>query len=726
MIPELIQAGRNYIQAGLTIIPVNARKKPAIVEWKSFENGRRTSLEDIEKWSKMPLACGWAVVCGAPSGNVYILDFDVPGFYEKWAALVGDLAGKLPTQQTGSGDGRQVAFISSLNLRNDKLAYAPAENKEGREIAIESRATGGYAVLPPSFCPQAKKRGIPHKQAYKTLQGDFTKIPTIPPEEALRLIEAARSLCQAPLSKRKMQAAPLPPRSNGGSSGGGVISSFNEFYEVGAILARNGYQPRGVRYLAEDSTTGEPGVHIFPDTGRCYSHHGNDPLNDGHSHDPFSVFCILEHGGDVKAAVKAAAEALGLERPQAPEPLPPDWRGEAKPQPQAWPESPQVAPSPRPAPLRFPDEVMTGAAGRFARTYSEYLETPRNFLYMAYLTLLGHVISDRITLKSEITPQPRLFTVLLGESADVRKSTSISKAYGFFKDTISADDLNVVWGAGSGEGLAKSFKNNNRVLLLLDELKAIIQKMRIESSSLLPCINTLFESNIFHNSTKKQNIAIDDGHLCMLAASTLDTYQNMFTGTFTDIGFINRLFIVIGDSERKFSIPEQIPPEAKAELKQDLRNVLTIVDEHSGPDPWPFPMNSTARDLFDAWYFQLEPSIFAKRLDAYGHRLMPLLAANEGEHIITPETAEKTLALLDYQLKARKLADPIDCDNKIARVEETIRRKLAPGPLQKRELERKVNKARMGVWAWDQAIKNLSDDHQVVWDFKNGTYHLAN
>jgi hypothetical protein len=379
----------------------------------------------------------------------------------------------------------------------------------------------------------------------------------------------------------------------------------------------------------------------------------------------------------------------------------------------------------RPAPLRFPDEVMTGAAGRFARTYSEYLETPANFLYMAYLTILGHVISDRITLKSEITPQPRLFTVLLGESADVRKSTSISKSYHFFKDTISAEDLNATWGAGSGEGLAKSFKNNNRVILLLDELKAIIQKMRIESSSLLPCINTLFESNIFHNSTKKQNIAIEDGHLCMLAASTLDTYQNMFTGTFTDIGFINRLFIVIGDSERKFSIPEQIPQEIRAELKQDLRNILTIVDEHSNAGPWPYPMNSTARDLFDSWYFQLEPSIFAKRLDAYGHRLMPLLAANEGENIITPETAEKTIALLDYQLKARKLADPIDADSKIARLEETIRRKLAAGPLPKRELERKVNKARMGVWAWDQAIKNLSDDHQVVWDSKNGTYHLV-
>ncbi|MER2626484.1 MAG: phage/plasmid primase, P4 family, partial [Accumulibacter sp.] len=36
-------------------------------------------------------------------------------------------------------------------------------------------------------------------------------------------------------------------------------------------------------------------------------------LNDGHAHDAFSTFSILEHDGDVKAAVKAAAAALGVE-----------------------------------------------------------------------------------------------------------------------------------------------------------------------------------------------------------------------------------------------------------------------------------------------------------------------------------------------------------------------------------------------------------------------------
>ena len=74
--------------------------------------------------------------------------------------------------------------------------------------------------------------------------------------------------------------------------------------------------------------------------------------------------------------------------------------------------------------LVFPRNVMTGAAGSFAKLYGSTLETPKEFLYMSYLTCLGTVLSRRLTLASEILPQPRLYTILLGQSADERKSSS--------------------------------------------------------------------------------------------------------------------------------------------------------------------------------------------------------------------------------------------------------------------------------------------------------------
>jgi hypothetical protein len=342
---------------------------------------------------------------------------------------------------------------------------------------------------------------------------------------------------------------------------------------------------------------------------------------------------------------------------------------------------------------------------------------------MNHLTLLGHLISDKITLSSEIRPQPRLYTVNLGESAETRKSTAIRKAVDLYLEFLEAGEINAVWGVGSAEGLAKVFEKHRRAILILDELKALIQKMQIKGSVLLPCVNTLFELNRYHNHTQSRAIKIGNAELCLLGASTLETYRNMFTPQFMDIGFVNRLFIVIGEGERKFSIPAIIPEQERAALQDDLRGVLQFVGEVSRADRYAMPITPQAKEIFDVWYHRVEKSAFAKRLDTYGHRLMPLLAVNEMKDSITPEIAERTVALLNYQLAARKFADPVDADNAIARVEEKIRWLLANGPVGKRDLEKYGHKHRVGIWHWDAAIKNLR--REISFDEKTKFYRLV-
>jgi hypothetical protein len=105
----------------------------------------------------------------------------------------------------------------------------------------------------------------------------------------------------------------------------------------------------------------------------------------------------------------------------------------------------------------FPNWVMTGAAGEFAKVYGDYMETPPQFLYMGHLTLLGHIFSDKITLESELAPQPRMYTAFVGESGDTRKSTAIKEVLKLFKEVVYEKDINAVFGVGSAEGLAKAF-----------------------------------------------------------------------------------------------------------------------------------------------------------------------------------------------------------------------------------------------------------------------------
>jgi len=376
--------------------------------------------------------------------------------------------------------------------------------------------------------------------------------------------------------------------------------------------------------------------------------------------------------------------------------------------------------------LEFPYKVMAGFAGNFARIYADCLEPPIQFFYMSSLTVLGNLISGKATIDSEISSQPRFYTLLLGQSADDRKSTAINKTVEFFKQHSMNPHLNICHGIGSAEGLQKRFgevipdNGIQRLLVVYDEFKAFVGKCRAEGSILLPCVNTLFENNQYENVTKVSSVVLKNAHFSVLAASTLDTFQSCWTSNFTDIGFNNRLFIVTGEGKRKYSIPPRIDSTKLSKLGAELREVFNHIGQQRQ-----FPITDEALKIYDNWYLNLESSIHTKRLDAYAIRFMTVLAANECKKEVDSEIVNKAISLCNWQLRIRQLHDPIDADNSGAKLEESIRRALGTkGPLTTRELKRATNANRFGLFLFQTAVKNLTAAGELTCD-RNGKYSLA-
>lgn len=350
----------------------------------------------------------------------------------------------------------------------------------------------------------------------------------------------------------------------------------------------------------------------------------------------------------------------------------------------------------------FPREAIGGLTGEFAQLYSSYLEVPAQFFFVAFLTCLGHLLADQITLASEIAPQPRLYTILLGESADDRKSTGISKTVDFFRGAVQG--FSVCWGIGSAEGLQKRLEENSRLILCFDEFKGFVNKCKIEASVLLPCVNTLFESNRYESRTKTSHVYLENAYLSLLAASTIQTYENTWSSQFTDIGFNNRLFLVPGSGERRFSVPAKVPESEKNLIKLRLKELL----QHASKYP-ELTFSEGAKRIFHDWYMGLDRGIHTKRLDTYALRLMPLLAINSLKPKVDEETVQKILMLCNWQLEIRRLHDPIDADNEVARMEEKIRRVLiARGPLTNRELRQYTNTRKEGICCFKRPFKIFS------------------
>jgi hypothetical protein len=374
----------------------------------------------------------------------------------------------------------------------------------------------------------------------------------------------------------------------------------------------------------------------------------------------------------------------------------------------------------------FPGSVMTGVAGNFANTLVQVMEAPKAFLFMSYLTCLGAITSFKISLLSSIAPQPRMYTVLVGGSSTTRKSTSINKTVEFFEGTLLPSYPWICNGVNSAEGLATKLQEFPIRLLCIDEFTTLVSKMKHGTSVLLPCINSLLEKNTYDVVTKKNSIHLRGVYLSMLTASTGETFERMFNPKFSDIGFLNRLFLVHETGQKKFSIPPPIPQQVVLGLQNDLNEIMAFVAELAGwgDDVYKMPIKPDAFSLFDKWYHNIPASPFTNRLDTYGHRLMLLLALNEMKDCIDTAVMEKVIALLNYQLKVREFLAPIDAFNSMARLEESIRRQLKKrAPLTKGQLERGCHKSRHGIVMWKNAIKHLMDSGQI--EFLNSKYSMV-
>lgn len=358
----------------------------------------------------------------------------------------------------------------------------------------------------------------------------------------------------------------------------------------------------------------------------------------------------------------------------------------------------------------FPD-VMSGAAKHFTERYALHLEVPPQFLFTAYLTCLGSVLAGRVSLDSEIEVQTRLYCLLLGQSADDRKSTAIQKTASFFK---SADEnFKLSWGVGSAEGVQKFLEESSQLVLAFDEFKHFVSKAAIQGSTLLSCVNSLFEMTCFENRTKNSYVKIDEGYLSFLAASTVDTYEEVWESKFTNIGFDNRLWLVHGRGERKFSIPKKLPERDMQLFRTELGAILRHVG--GGLE---LPICPNAFNLYDDWYMSRQQSIYMKRLDVYAPRFMTLLAVNDLKTEIDVDVVERVLKLCDWQYEVRQLLAPIDADGAVAAMEERIRRQLRThGPRTRRELIQFTNAQRTGLWTFNSAIENLKKG-QEIWENK--------
>lgn len=167
-----LETARGYVAAGISVIPIKAdgTKAPALSSWNPYRE-RLAADEELIRWF-VDDRLGIAILCGAVSGGLEVVDFDSIEAFNAWAADLerqrpGSLA-LFPIVATPAG-GRHVYYRTPKLSGNQKLALS------GKKAAAETRGEGGYVLAPgsPAACH-------PTGGTYRHVAGPpITELPTI-------------------------------------------------------------------------------------------------------------------------------------------------------------------------------------------------------------------------------------------------------------------------------------------------------------------------------------------------------------------------------------------------------------------------------------------------------------------------------------------------------------------------------------------------------------------
>lgn len=305
----MIKAAQRYRECGISTIATDANKR-SVTQWKVYQDHIGTD-EEIAAMFGHPKAQGLAIVCGAVSGNLEAIDvdckYDLTGtLFEDFMQLIvddlPDIAGRLVIATTRGG-GYHILYRCAVIECNAKLARRATTEAERESnphdkvrVLIETRGEGGYIIAAPT-------------EGYTFTQGTPAEIPTITPEQRAAIFEIARSFNT--LVEQVTHTHQYVEQKSYNKS---PFQDYNERGDIIGLLQSHGWklvQDDGnkARFQRPGNTTARTSGDYCRELGLFAVFTTSTEFEPNKGYRPSAVYCMLECGGDWKAAARKLVEA---------------------------------------------------------------------------------------------------------------------------------------------------------------------------------------------------------------------------------------------------------------------------------------------------------------------------------------------------------------------------------------------------------------------------------
>lgn len=305
---------KGFIAKKLSIVPLKKDKRPNINSWKRYQKDFINIEENAHLFESLGL------VCGEVSGNLEVIDVDQKNeiYIEEEGHLIDQLKSKmelfskglykkLTVAETING-GYHLIYKCEKICGNVKLASRDATKKEQKAgekkvVLLETRGESGYIVTVPT-------------EGYNIIQGSLSEIPTITKAERDTIFSCCRMFDETmpPVFMENPQVAYA-------STGLTPWEDYNSRGDWQSVMTKHGWTiktQQGSKYPVKRPGSKSPVSGNF-DTKynllRVFS--TSSVFDSDKSYNPFSIYTILECGGDFKAAARQLSEMNYGRKPEA-------------------------------------------------------------------------------------------------------------------------------------------------------------------------------------------------------------------------------------------------------------------------------------------------------------------------------------------------------------------------------------------------------------------------
>ena len=255
-------------------------------------------------------------------------------------------------------------------------------------------------------------------------------------------------------------------------------------------------------------------------------------------------------------------------------------------------------------------------------TYLEYTsnqESPSMFHLWVGVSVIAAALGRRVCIdRGYYTLHPNLYTVLVGASARVRKTTAVNTGYEIFKEAMP--EACVISQKVTPEALIQVLGQRGKELgtsdgVMVSTELSVFLGSALRDDSLLQLLTKLYdcEDKLDYHTIIRGKEVCEKVCFNLMGATTPEWIKTSMPGHAVGGGFTSRIiFVYQSQPERKIPFPH-LTPEQKA-LKGKLVEGLKEIGKMEGE----FKLTKDARDWYEEWYCEVfKPEKADVGLDGY-------------------------------------------------------------------------------------------------------------